>query len=69
MEDFPLADTDAGMATLMSLVAIMTTEVLHSASRVDFDFINGKKTKTFAIEMFVSLLACNSACFGKTILT
>ena len=31
MQQFPLADTDAGVATLVSLVTIMTAEVLHPA--------------------------------------
>ena len=28
---FPLADTDAGMATLVGLVTVVTAEVLHRA--------------------------------------
>ena len=67
VEDFPLANADAGMTALMSLVTVMATEVLHRTSRVDFDFINGKNTETLSIETFVCLLACISTCFGETI--
>jgi hypothetical protein len=31
VEDFPLADTDSGVTTLVSLVAVMTSDVLHRA--------------------------------------
>ena len=31
VEDFPLANGDAGMTALVGLVAVMATEVLHGA--------------------------------------
>ena len=31
MQQFPLADTDAGVTTLVGLIAVMTTEVVHGA--------------------------------------
>jgi hypothetical protein len=31
MEDFPLAYTDSGVTTLVSLVAVMTAEILYRA--------------------------------------
>jgi hypothetical protein len=31
VEDFPLADTDAGVTALVGLIAVMTSEVLHRA--------------------------------------
>ena len=50
VEQFPLADADAGVTALMGLVTIVTTEVLYGASRVHFDFINRKKAETLSIE-------------------
>ena len=40
MDDFPLANTNAGVTALMSLVAIMTAEVLHGAVIGYCDFID-----------------------------
>ena len=68
MEDFPFTNADAGVAALVGLVTVMTAEVLYRAVVGYCDFIDGKEAETFAIEMFVSLLACISTCFGKTIL-
>lgn len=68
MEQFPFTDADAGVAALMRLVTIVTTEVLHGAVIGNDDFINGKETEAFASKALVSLLACISACFCKTVL-
>ena len=67
VKDLPLTNADAGMTALMGLVTIVTTEILHSAGSIDFDFINGKNTETLSIETFVCLLACISTCFGETV--
>ena len=40
VENFPLTHTDAGMTTLVGLVAIMTAEIVYGAVRGDGDFIN-----------------------------
>lgn len=69
MENFPLADTDSGVTTLVSLVAVMTSEVLHRAVDRDADFIDGKEAKAFAVEVLVRFWACVSACFGETVFT
>ena len=41
VEDFPLADTDSGVTTLMCLVAVVATEILHCAIIGDGYFIYG----------------------------
>ena len=48
MEDFPFANADAGMTALVGLVAVMAAEVLHGASSIDSDFIDGKETEALA---------------------
>ena len=68
VEHFPFPDTDASVTALMGLVTIVTTEILHSASSIDFDFINGKKTETLASETFVRLLVLSSTSFSETVL-
>jgi hypothetical protein len=45
VQNFPLAYADAGVATLMTLVAVMTTKELHLTLMVDSNFINRKETK------------------------
>ena len=45
MQNLPLANADAGMAALMTLVAVMTTKELHLPLMVDGDFINRKKAE------------------------
>ena len=50
MQQFPLANTDAGVATLVSLIAVMAAEVLHVAIIGYCDFIDGKKAKALTIE-------------------
>ena len=50
MQDFPVIYTDAGMAALMALVAIVTAKVLHLPLLVDSDFIDGQDSETGAIE-------------------
>ena len=40
VENFPLTHTDAGMTTLVGLVAIMTAEIVHGAVRGDGDLID-----------------------------
>ena len=44
VEDFPLANADAGMTALVSLVTVMAAEILHRAIIRDFDLIDEKKT-------------------------
>ena len=56
MQQFPLADADAGVTALMGLVAVMTSEVLHGSIIRDCNLIDGKKAKALATEMFVFLL-------------
>ena len=68
VEHFPFPDTNASMTALMGLVTIVTTEILHSAGSIDFDFINGKKTETLASEAFVRLLVLSSTSFSETVL-
>ena len=41
VEDFPLANADAGVTALVSLVAVMATQVLHGAIVSNSDLING----------------------------
>ena len=48
MEQFPLADTNAGMTALMGLVTVVTTEILHGAVIGYGNFIDGKKTEALA---------------------
>jgi hypothetical protein len=48
VEDFPFANTDAGMTALVGLVAVMAAEVLHGASSIDSNFIDGKETEALA---------------------
>ena len=50
MQNLPIVNADAGMAPLMTLVAVMTAKELYLPLMVDSDFINGKETKTFSIE-------------------
>ena len=45
MENLPFSNANAGMAALMTLVAIMTTKVLYFALMVNSDFIDRKETK------------------------
>ena len=45
MQNLPLANADAGMTTLMALVAIMTAKEVHLPLMVDIYFINRKKAK------------------------
>ena len=66
MENLPLADADAGVTTLMSLIAVVTTEVLHGASRVDGNFVDGKKSETFSAEVGNSLFNV-SASLSETV--
>ena len=46
VQNLPLTHADAGMAALMTLVAVMTTKELHLPLMVDADFINRKEAKT-----------------------
>ena len=50
MQYLPIADADAGVAALMTLVAIVAAEVMHIALFVDGDLINGKKTEAGTVE-------------------
>ena len=50
MENLPFSNADAGMAALMTLIAVMTTKELYLPLMVDSDFINGKKTKARTTE-------------------
>ena len=68
VEDFPLADADAGVTALVSLVAVMATQVLHGAIVSNSDLINGENAKALAPNPLVRLLACIPTCFGETIL-
>ena len=68
VEDFPLANADAGMTALMSLVTVMATEVLHRTVIRDCYFIDGKETEALAAKTLVRLLACTPTCFSKTVL-
>jgi hypothetical protein len=56
VEDFPLANADAGMTALVSLVTVMAAEILHRAIIRDFDLIDEKKTEALTTETFVCLL-------------
>ena len=56
VEDFPLANADAGMTALVSLVTVMAAELLHRAIIRDFDLIDEKKTEALTTEKFVCLL-------------
>ena len=40
VENFPLTHADAGMTTLVGLVAIMTAEIVYGAVRGDGDLID-----------------------------
>ena len=51
VQDLPFANADAGMAALMTLVAVMTTKEFHLPLMVDSDFINRKKPKTGTCEL------------------
>ena len=51
MENLPFSNADAGMAALMTLVAVMTTKELHLPLMVDGDFINRKEPKTGTVEV------------------
>jgi hypothetical protein len=42
MQQFPLANADAGVTALMRLVTVMTTEVFHGAVISDGNLIHGK---------------------------
>lgn len=50
MQNFPVADADAGVTALMTLIAIVTTKEKHLSLLVDSDFINRKKAKAGARE-------------------
>jgi len=50
VEDFPFTYADAGVTSLMGLVSIMATEILHRAVSIYLDFIDGKETEAFAFE-------------------
>ena len=59
VEQFPLADADAGVTALMGLVTIVTSEVLYGASRVHFDFISPLPGNTFEVlSKFKKVLVC-----------
>ena len=45
MQNYPITYTDAGMAALMALVAIVTAKVLHLTLMVDSNFIDRKKAE------------------------
>jgi len=51
VENLPFSNADAGMAALMTLIAIMTTKELYLPLMVDSDFINRKKPKTGTCEL------------------
>ena len=51
MQNFPVADADAGVTALMTLIAIVTTKEKHLSLMVDSDFINRKKPKTGTCEL------------------
>ncbi len=51
MQQLPLADTDTGVAALMRLVTIMTSEVLHCTVISDYYFIDGKEAETLSFEL------------------
>ena len=51
VQNLPITHADAGVAALMTLVAIMTTKELHLPLMVDSDFINRKKPKTGTCEL------------------
>ena len=50
VEDFPLPHTDAGVAPLVALVAIMTAQEAELAFIVDTDLVDGKKAETGTME-------------------
>ena len=50
MQNLPIAYADASVAALMTLVTIMTANVLHLPLMVDSNFIDGKDTEAFSIE-------------------
>ena len=47
----PIADTDAGVTALMTLVTIVAAEVMHMALFVDGDFIDGEETEAGTCEL------------------
>ena len=51
VENLPLVNTDAGVATLVRLVAVMAAEILHSAIISDRNFIYGKKAETRSFKL------------------
>jgi hypothetical protein len=50
VQNLPIANADAGVAALMTLVAIMTSKKLHLPLMVDSDFIDRKEAEAFSIE-------------------
>lgn len=55
VEHLPFSYADASMTALMRLVTIVTTKILHGASRTYFYLVNSENTKASATETLGSL--------------
>ena len=52
VQNLPITHADAGVAALMTLVAIMTSKKLHLSLLVDGDFIDRKEAEAGAFEFW-----------------
>ena len=55
VKQFPVTYADAGVASLMALVAIVATQVFQFAFAVSLHFIDGEQAKALAVKSLSSL--------------